>query len=116
MICSFAFATCLIAQSTSSPSPACSNPNTNAIAVKPVPPDYPDSAVRLGLGPVTTLALVTVGIDGKPTDIRIYKSSGNADVDAATITAAQKSTYRPRVIDCKPVAGGHYLFRADFNP
>jgi TonB family protein len=115
MVCSFLFAACGIALSTASPSPECRQPFADAGIINAMAPDYPDSARYFKLGPVTVLAEVTVGPDGKPQDVSIYKSSGNGAIDREALRAAQASTYSPKVINCKPVIG-QFLFRAEFNP
>ncbi|HEU5481204.1 MAG TPA: TonB family protein [Candidatus Tumulicola sp.] len=60
-------------------------------------------------------ALVTVASNGRPTDAKIVKSSGNAAVDRATTEAAMASTYSPKMVDCKATTG-QYLFQVDTGP
>ncbi|MBV8149711.1 MAG: energy transducer TonB [Candidatus Eremiobacteraeota bacterium] len=52
---------------------------------------------------------------GKPSAARIYRSSGDPNVDHAVLAAAEKSKYSPKLANCTPVQGT-YLFRADFAP
>jgi beta-lactamase regulating signal transducer with metallopeptidase domain len=92
---------------------ACKNPNAEPQAVDPVAPDLPKS--EMPHEKVTAIIVVSVGADGKPHGARVYKSSGNANVDHAVLVAAEKSTYTPRLVNCTPHSG-IYLFRADFAP
>jgi TonB family protein len=92
---------------------ACKTPNAEPAAIDPAPPQLAKS--QLPKQPVSAEVTVTIGPDGKPTSARIFRSSGNADVDRAVLTAAEKSTYSPKYVDCKAVTGT-YLFRADFKP
>ncbi len=93
----------------------CQAPNVNATVTSPVEPVYPPSAQGKGLGAVTVVVEVTIGPTGAVQNAVIYKSSGNADIDASAIHAAQQSTYSPKLFHCKPVTG-KFLFRADFQP
>lgn len=77
--------------------------------------DFPADARRLKLGPVAVLVQVRIDEHGQLVSSSIYRSSGNASIDAAAIKAAQGSTYAPGAHLCKPV-GGDYLFRSEFNP
>ncbi len=90
--------------------PACTAPARVKNAVQP---DFPESAMGAG-GPYSVTIRVVLDRNGNVINTRIFKSSGRADLDAATIAAAHKSTYAPRIVGCKPVAGA-YVFRADFS-
>jgi len=59
--------------------------------------------------------MVRVRLDetGAVTEVSVYKSSDNLDLNHAVIEAARRSTYSPEIEDCRPVRGT-YLFRADF--
>lgn len=92
---------------------ACKNPNAPPQALDPAAPDLPKS--QMPAHNVSAVVAVKVGADGKPHGVTIYKSSGNANVDRAVITAAEKSTYTPRLVNCAPHSGV-YLFKADFAP
>ena len=83
-------------------------------ALTPAPPEIPD-AVAMAHPNVTALALVEVSASGQPTNAKIVKSSGNSVIDAATISAATKSTYSPAMRDCKKTKG-QYLFRVEVSP
>jgi TonB family protein len=98
-----------------SQTPSCDDPFRDGRVVKAVSLGYPDSAMKLNLGPLTVLVEVTVNPDGTLASSTIFRSSGNADVDQAALSEARASTYAPKLVDCKPVSG-QYLFRAEFNP
>lgn len=91
----------------------CKNPNAAPQALEPAAPDLPRS--EMPSHKVSAIVVVKVGADGKPRGVTTYKSSGNANVDRAVITAAEKSTYTPRLVNCEPHSGV-YLFKADFAP
>lgn len=48
---------------------------------------YPQAAQQQGV----TLVEFDRGEDGKATDVKVYRSSGNADLDAAAVTAVQNA-------------------------
>ena len=80
-----------------------------------VAPDYPEPARKLNLGSLVVIVHLTVAANGTEKSASIVRSSGNRDVDFATLVAARKSTYAPAMRDCKPVTGV-YNFRANFEP
>jgi TonB family protein len=92
---------------------ACKKPNADPEALNPAAPDLPKS--QWPSKNVSAVVAVTVGSDGKAHGARVYKSSGNPNIDRAVLTAAEKSTYTPRLINCQPHSGV-YLFKADFGP
>jgi len=61
----------------------------------------------------TATVRVSVGPDGKLTGARIAESTGIPVMDAAALAAAQQSTYLPRMVNCRPVAGDAY-FKVSF--
>ncbi|HEY6325595.1 MAG TPA: energy transducer TonB [Candidatus Cybelea sp.] len=97
------------------PKPACANPNVEATVTNAVQPEYPQSALDLGLGAVTVNVEVTVGPSGNLITASVYKSSSNMAIDQAALRAARQSSYSPKLINCQPTTG-NYLFRADFQP
>ena len=96
----------------SDPSQACAIANGPAALINYVRPQYPDAA-RMEGASGTALVLVNVDAQGFNRSQRIFKSSGNAMLDQAALTAARNSTYQPAFAQCTPVPG-QYLFRADF--
>lgn len=95
--------------------PACKTPYQDATAPNQVPPDYPEAARSLGLGPVTVLVQVTISATGSLQSAKIYQSSNNMSIDQSALSAARQSSYSPKIVNCKPVEGT-YLFRAQFDP
>jgi len=91
----------------------CAQPNAEPKALDPAPPDLPKA--QWPSRKVTAIVAVTVTQNGKASAARVYGSSGDAQVDRAVLTAAEKSTYSPKRVDCAPVQST-YLFRADFGP
>jgi len=57
------------------PGAKCAHPDADAIAVKPVTPEFPRQA------------------------------SGNTSLDRAALEAARASQYTPKIVNCQPVAG-----------
>lgn len=92
----------------------CASPDHLSTAVKPVQPDYPESAMSLNLGYVSVQILVTIEPSGSIAHAEIYKSSNNMAIDAAALQAARASTYAPGMVLCKPTYGS-YIFKADFR-
>ncbi|HET9393924.1 MAG TPA: energy transducer TonB [Candidatus Rubrimentiphilum sp.] len=95
--------------------PAPANCNRDATVTAQVAPDFPDKARGVVVGPATVFISVSISPQGKIARLRVFKSSGNGDLDQAAIHAAQQSTYSPRVRNCKP-ASGNYLFKVTFDP
>jgi TonB family protein len=91
----------------------CKNPNAEPAALNPVPPQLPHS--QWPARKVSAVVQVTIAPSGKATGARVWRSSGDANVDRAVLAAAEKSTYSPKLVNCVAVEGS-YLFRADFGP
>ncbi len=70
--------------------------------VRFVPPEYPEIAKSLGLEGSVKLK-VKIGVDGKPTQIRIIESSNQLFNDAA-IEAIRKSQFSPGMMPSGPVS------------
>lgn len=105
----FALST-LLAQATPSPSPsgACFH---DAQVVKPaIPRDFEPGDQELA----ATIS-VTVAPDGSVKSATVTKSSGDLEFDMASVRAAKKSLYGPKLVDCKPVESTA-PFRATFTP
>lgn len=68
---------------------------------------YPMAALRAG---IEGRAVVRVLIDptGKPANVRIVVTSGNADIDAAALESARKSMFRPARCDDTPCQAVYY--------
>ena len=93
------------------PRPACSVPNAPARTISAAMPQTPDGVEGL---PATAEVQVTLDAAGRVTDLRIYRSAYNQQLDRAAIAAAKASTYAPALVDCLP-AGGTYLFTVEFQ-
>ena len=65
--------------------------------------DYPAAAIRANAEGVTLLEF-TVTQEGAVADLKVGKSSGNADLDKAAIACASKWRYKPATLDGKAVA------------
>jgi TonB family protein len=92
---------------------ACTKSDAEPAVVNPVPP-----ALAKGQWPkqkVSAEVAVTIAPSGKVAGAKVYKSSGDAAVDHAVLTAAEKSTYSPKLVNCQAVEGT-YLFKADMAP
>jgi bla regulator protein blaR1 len=83
--------------------------------VNAVRPDVPESVVKAHPH-ASVIVAVTVAADGHVSDLKLFKSSGDETIDTAVARAAEHSTYKPEIRNCKAVSGGQYLFRADFAP
>jgi bla regulator protein BlaR1 len=83
--------------------------------INPVRPDVSESAVKAH-PKASVIVAVTVAADGHVSDLKLFKSSGDETIDTAVARAAEHSTYKPEIRNCKAVSGGQYLFRADFAP
>ena len=110
----------LLAPVSLSPGPAsaqttCAVPFREATVTVPRRPVYPQSVKALNLGLLASEVEITVDPSGKVASAGIYKSSGNAAVDAAALQAANGSSYAPKLFKCQAVAG-NYLFKALFEP
>ncbi len=89
--------------------------NREAAATNAVVPDFPQALVGKLAGSVVVLVTVTIDATGKVVSTQVARSSGIPTLDAAAVEAATKSTYSPKVVDCKTVDGS-YSFAAQFNP
>jgi TonB family protein len=93
------------------PRPACSMPNVAAHTLSAAMPQTPEGAEGL---PATAEVQVTLDAAGRVTDLRIYRSAFNQQLDRAAVAAARASTYAPALVDCLPT-GGTYLFTVEFQ-
>ncbi len=91
------------------------NCSSDVTIVNPAEPDIPASVAKAYPDAEVTLA-VTVSADGHASAIEIVKATGNATIDVAVVHAAQHSTYKPEIRNCKAVSGGKYLFHVEIGP
>jgi bla regulator protein BlaR1 len=89
--------------------------SSNVEILKPAAPNIPESLAKAHPNGEVKL-LVTVTKNGNASDVKILKSSGNADIDEAVVDAASHSTYKPEIRNCMAVSGGQYVFRTTFGP
>ena len=87
------------------------NCSSDVEVIKPVPPDISESLAKTHANSQVKL-LVTVTKLGNASDVKMLKSSGNADIDEAVVDAATHTTYKPEIRNCTAVSGGQYIFRA----
>ena len=80
------------------------------MVTNPVPPTMPHAVV----GPKSVNILVAIDANGHVTKATALKSSGDLQLDAAAIVAAEASTYAPARVNCKPVPG-KYVFHVEFR-
>jgi TonB family protein len=90
---------------------ACTKPDSDALVVNPVMPAIPHGSKVSASVEIA----VTIAPSGQVTQAKVARSSGNPTIDAAVLKAAQKSTYSPKIVNCRAVTGG-YLFRANLAP
>ncbi len=77
--------------------------------------EFPPSARDFLRSTVDVLVQVTVDPAGNPVAASVYRSSGNADIDASARRAVALSVYAPKRVHCKNVEGV-YLFKAEYRP
>ncbi|WDS37069.1 energy transducer TonB [Pseudoxanthomonas sp.] len=76
---------------------------TELTAVETPPPQYPMDAACNGNGGTSTLK-VTVGTEGVPTDVIVFRGSGNDALDDAAVTAVKAWTFKAATRGGQPVA------------
>jgi protein TonB len=74
---------------------------TEVAAVDTPPPDYPFELACAGVGGVATLT-VTVGVEGKPTQVALRQSSGNAALDEAAQQRVKTWQFKPATANGQP--------------
>lgn len=100
-------------QSGSGSTSACKYANSDPLAIEPARPVLPRS--QWPSHKVSAIVEVTIAPDGKAAAAKIYRSSGDPNVDRAVLAAAEQTKYSPKRVNCVAVRGS-YLFRADFAP
>lgn len=88
---------------------SCRNPDEDAMVKFQAQPNVPNGT-HSGWASVR----VTVAPDGKVTKTVVADSSGDPAIRKAALSAAARSTFSPKMVNCKPVAGT-YLFRFTVN-
>jgi protein TonB len=77
--------------------------STELTALETPPPQYPMDAACNGNGGTSTLK-VTVGTEGTPTDVTVFRSSGSASLDDAAVAAVKTWKFKPATRGGQPVA------------
>ena len=85
-----------------SPEPAAFIPSTQVTAVRTPMPDYPAELGCAGIGGVVTLSL-TIGADGKPANVQLVGSSGQAALDKSAQEGVKSWQFEPATRGGKPV-------------
>ncbi|SEL91399.1 protein TonB [Pseudoxanthomonas sp. GM95] len=67
---------------------------TELTALETPPPQYPMEAACNGNGGTSTLK-VTVGTEGAPTDVTVFRGSGIASLDDAAVAAVKTWKFKP---------------------
>ena len=94
---------------------ACPNPQASpALAASPPPVDFGADVRKSAVSGVVKIR-VDVDVDGRPTQVAMQVSSGNAAADAALIAMARAAQYTPAYKDCKP-APGQYMMAVRLAP
>ncbi|HEY9086387.1 MAG TPA: energy transducer TonB [Candidatus Tyrphobacter sp.] len=104
---------------TASPAPAapagCANPYQEAHTLQEASPEYPQSAIDLGLGRVEVTVIVTIGPSGNLESATIGSGSGNSAIDHDALRVARLTTYAPKMENCQPITS-QYKYLVDYNP
>jgi len=74
---------------------------TEVAAIDTPPPDYPFELACAGVGGTTTLT-VTIGVEGKPTQVVLKQSSGNAALDEAAQQRVKSWQFKPATANGQP--------------
>ena len=78
--------------------PAPRVPTTELLAVDTPPPGYPEELACDDVGGQVVLAL-TVGVDGKPSSVEVFRSSGHPALDKAAQEGVRSWTFKPATRD-----------------
>lgn len=89
------------------PGSKCPVPDREAKMEHLQPPSINDNDTGDG---AVTLDMI-IDKDGDVASYTVAKSSGSVGMDNQVITAAKQSKYLPKLVNCAPVDGGHYIFR-----
>lgn len=76
---------------------------TELAAVHTPPPDYPIELACAGIGGVSTLKVV-VGIEGIPTEVGVFKSSGQPALDESAQKAVRGWQFKAATRNGQPVS------------
>jgi protein TonB len=97
------FSTVLLAACGESPPPAPVGRSSPPAAIETPPPSYPETLACNGVGGIAQLQ-IRIEPDGRVGEVKVQKSSGNADLDAAGTQAVRNWKFRAAMQAGKPVA------------
>jgi TonB family protein len=86
---------------------------TDARATQMIAPDYPN-VDRYARHEGTVIVAVSVGPDGRPVEVTIFKSSGYSTLDKAALEAARRCLYEPPTLNGTPYVAKYlqqYVFK-----
>ena len=98
-----ALACMAIAACTPAPDAPPAEPPTELMAVHTPPPAYPEALACDDVGGQTVLA-VTVGPEGRPTNVRVKQSSGQPELDAAAVEGVKAWQFRAATRAGRPIS------------
>lgn len=78
-------------------------PSTELAAVDTPKPDYPIELACAGISGTTVLA-VTIGIEGKPTQVTLVQGSGNERLDKSAMDRVPSWKFNPPTRNGQPMA------------
>jgi len=94
--------------------PAPTAPPTELLAVDTPPPGYPEELACDNIGGQVILAM-TIGVDGKPSSVEVFRSSGAAALDQAAKEGVRTWIFKPATRDGKPQPS-RLQVPVNFNP
>jgi len=89
-------------------------PTTELLAVDTPPPGYPEELACDNIGGQVILAM-TIGVDGKPSSVEVFRSSGAAALDQAAKEGVRTWVFKPATRDGQPQTS-RLQVPVNFNP
>ena len=89
-------------------------PTTDLLAVDTPPPGYPEELACDNVGGQVILAM-TIGVDGKPSSVEVFRSSGVPPLDQAAKEGVRTWIFRPATRDGQPQTS-RLQVPVNFNP
>lgn len=87
---------------------------TELMAVDTPPPGYPEELACDDIGGQVILAM-TIGVDGKPSSVEVFRSSGVPPLDQAAKEGVRTWTFKPATRDGQPQSS-RLQVPVNFNP
>lgn len=91
----------------------CGVANADAAVAQAMPADIPTIAREMGKSGVAYVK-VDLASSGAIAGTSIFRSSGNAVLDQAALSATRWSSFRPEIRNCAAVSGS-YLYAVEFD-